>query len=504
MPVGFPTIPQSVEVACTAVEESSAMRTFTLGSGTDRKLVGIEVNGPRLRVIQKKSDGTTKRNEKELRDEITARSEVERLVRDLISRGYVEQTPSGATKASPATAASKPASRVLRPAGGADEEPDDMAGSVLPRLGAAPGAGQTTEGAPQKKKTGSKKKKRKKADRGDGLDKRVIGAVVAVATLFVAGLGYIAYDTFLKPASIVGKWAGSMIEFEIGHPIIHTQYELLLDEKKNASLTLQEKFTSVGTYSVKGDRLKLTLKGEKGEDGTEGETTEREYKIALGSATLDLYDPASGKQVVQLIRFREKPVIGGGTPAPAAPKETEVSAVDTIDKAADDRLASVEFAPKDGAFKVRYPKGWEPDTGSRPDNTYSWVKFTRGSAKIQVHADITGSLMSGSAVPGQNEEGSELAPVHTAHTLYEKTAAEQYNDYKESKPVLFKGSNLGEGRISLFTGSSGGILGSTKLRGYHVTLLTGDRRVSALCDCPEKEFANLKPTFLAVCRSVSR
>ncbi len=48
-----------------------------------------------------------------------------------------------------------------------------------------------------------------------------------------------------------------------------------------------------------------------------------------------------------------------------------------------------------------------------------------------------------------------------------------------------------------------GLFGS-KLRGYHVTLLTRDRRVTILCHCPEKEFAKLKPTFLAVCRSLSR
>ena len=73
----------------------------------------------------------------------------------------------------------------------------------------------------------------------------------------------------------------------------------------------------------------------------------------------------------------------------------------------------------------------------------------------------------------------------------------------EGKPAVFKGSSIGEGRISVFTASGGGLFGS-KLRGYHVTLLTKDRRVSILCHCPEKEFAQFKPTFLAVCRSLAR
>jgi hypothetical protein len=36
-----------------------------------------------------------------------------------------------------------------------------------------------------------------------------------------------------------------------------------------------------------------------------------------------------------------------------------------------------------------------------------------------------------------------------------------------------------------------------------VTLLTNNRRVTVLWHCPEAEFETLKPTFLAVCRSVS-
>ena len=41
-----------------------------------------------------------------------------------------------------------------------------------------------------------------------------------------------------------------MIDFEIRKPIVHTEYRLVLDEKRRASMTLQEKFTSVGTYSL--------------------------------------------------------------------------------------------------------------------------------------------------------------------------------------------------------------------------------------------------------------
>ena len=76
----------------------------------------------------------------------------------------------------------------------------------------------------------------------------------------------------------------------------------------------------------------------------------------------------------------------------------------------------------------------------------------------------------------QHEEGSELAPVHSAHELYARKAAEEYSDYVESKPTLIKIAGLGEGRIASFT-ASGGLFGS-KIQGFRATFLTNDRRVS--------------------------
>jgi predicted DNA-binding WGR domain protein len=486
------------------------MRTFTLGTGMDRKFVKIEVSGCRMTVTQGKADGTTKRSEKDLATEDQARTACERMVQELTSRGYVERGPSGSsTKPRPAQVAAtaakpvaaKSTSRVLEPeeihvnhAFEDIETPSGVSDAILPRLNSAPGTGPAADGEPKKKKKKSGKKKGKKAAAGDGLDKRVIAAVVGVGAAIVALVGYMAYDAFIKPPTIIGTWAGSRLEYEIGGPMSFTQYRLVLDDQKRASMTLQEAPPSIGTYTVNGDRLKLSFRD------PDGENSDVEYKISLGRVTLDLFEPTSGKKMVELVRFRDKPKVGGGTAPPAAPKDLAAGAVD---KAADAKLASVEFSPKDSAFKLRHPPGWEAETGSRPDNTYSWCRFTKGSAKIQVFADLAGSLMSGSDVARDVEEGSVAAPVHGAHTRYKKTASEEYSDYKESEPTLFKGSALGEGRVSTFTASGGGLFGS-KLRGFRVTLLTSDRRVSILCSCPEAEFEKLKPTFLALCRSVAR
>jgi hypothetical protein len=486
------------------------MRRFTLGTGTDRKIVVIEVDGTRMKVFQITPDGRTNRREQEIGSVAGAQAASEQMAQELTSRGYVEQ---GAGRARPTESRPVAAAVLATPRAQALEEfnPDNLfddaeapAELMEPALAMAPlpapeSAEPVTESGPTKpKKASGKKKKKKKKTSGDdnALDTRVLAGIGAVVAAFVGLIGYVVYDAVLKPASIVGSWHGSMLEHEISRRLSHTRYDLILDDRKRASLTLQEKYTWVGTYSRKGDRLKLTLESE------EGAPSLQEYKISVGRATLDLMDPATGALKVQLIRFLEKPVVKGKN-EPPPPKDLAAGEPGKIDTVTEERLASVEFLPKDLAFKVRHPKGWEVDTGSRPDNTYSWAAFTKDSATIKIYADIKGSLLSGSDLRGQHEEGSESAPVHVAHELYKKTASEEFTDYSEGKPAVFKGAKLGEGRFSLFTAAGSGLFGS-KLRGYHVTLLTNDRRVTILCYCPEKEFAQFKPTFLAVARSVSR
>jgi hypothetical protein len=493
------------------------MRRFSMGSASARKVVVINLQGSSLTVVKVKPDGTRDRQVKTLGSDAEAERAEQQLARELITRGYVEHESGDgrpAKKAAPAAAktAPRPAARAAPKPSHLDDEEDDgnpytlveeareePAAPLLPRMQPVAAEQSAKPAAPKKKK----KKKGKTKGNPDGLDKRVIGAVAGVGLLLLAGLGYMSYDAFLKPPTIIGTWKGSNTEYEIGGPIIHTEYELILDEKSRASMSFQGEGMGTGTYSLKGDRLKVELKDE------EGNPSAHEYRIVLGKATLDLKEPESGKLVVQLIRFREPPIVGQQkAKRPEAPPDVGAGdlaggGADKPDAAADAALVSQPFSPKDGAFKVKPPQGWESDTGSRPDNTYSWAKFTKDSATIQVYADIAGSLMSGAEVVREHEEGSESAPVHVAHELYKKNAEDEFSDFVDSKPAVFKGSGLGEGRISIFTASTGGLFGS-KIRGYHTTLMSRDRRVTVLCYAPEKEFPTLKPTFLAVCRSFGR
>ncbi len=483
------------------------MRRFSLGSSVDRKVVVLEVVGSTMSVVRMAHDGTSTRQEKTLGSESVARAASDKLAHELITRGYIEHVArQPATAKSVAAAISRPmASKPARPVSEVEDAPpaslfDDIelseeSAAPLARLAPLPDSSLAGDHTPKKKKKGGKKKK-KKAENGDGLDKRVLAGIGAFVLALGSVFGYMAYDAFLKPPSIIGAWGGSMVEHEISRSLTHTKYDLVLDQRKRAAMTIGGEDPLSGTYTLKGNRLSLALKDE------EGDETDRQYKIKLGRETLDLIEPESGKLLVQLIRLHNTPSgasIGKGNEAET--KKLVDNDVSKFDPDVDKTLASVEFGAKDGAFKLRHPTGWAPDTGARPDNTYSYVILTKGSAKIQAYADIQGSLMSGSDSAGQFEEGSELAPVHRAHELYKNVAAEELSGYVEGSPVLFKGSGLGEGRLSLFT-ASGGLFGG-KLKGYHVTLLTKDRRVSILAYGPEAEFTTLRPTYLAVCRSLA-
>src|SRR3954452_19625754 len=139
------------------------------------------------------------------------------------------------------------------------EEAAETPQPVLQRLATAPApSAEPRAETPPRKKKGKKKKKKAEAD---GLDKRVLAGVAAVGLLLLSGLGYMAYDAFLKPPSIIGTWRGSNVDYEIGGMITHTECDLILDDKKRASMSFGGD-ASIGTYALKGHTLKLTFKDE--------------------------------------------------------------------------------------------------------------------------------------------------------------------------------------------------------------------------------------------------
>jgi hypothetical protein len=229
----------------------------------------------------------------------------------LIALGYTEQTAHGARgDALPSKRAARSAARAR-----AHEEvnaydaiydidaPAAGAAPVLARLDSAPVANRVVQDEAKKTKKSRGKKKKKKKQSDDALDKRILAAIAAVGLGFIGFIGFFIYDAFIKPPTIVGVWRGSMLEHEISRRLSLTKYDLILDEQKRAEFTLQEKNTMVGTYTFKANRLMLTLEDE------EGDTSEIYFRASLGRSTLKLFDPDSGKLLVELIRFRETPVV---------------------------------------------------------------------------------------------------------------------------------------------------------------------------------------------------
>lgn len=476
------------------------MRRFSLGEAVDRKVVVVEVKGTTLAVVRMKPDGSSAKQEQTLPSEAAARAAADKVAAELLGRGYVEHGRSSAAPVAKTrslahtSAVTSPAAPPTTPSLFDDLEPVEASASPLARLAPPPAS---DEGPARAKKPHAKKKKKKGPRNPDALDRRVLAAVTAVVLALVGGVGYMAYDLLLKPASIFGVWKGSMVEHEIGRSLTHTSYSLTLDEKRRATMAVDDSGPLSGTYVVKGDRLLLSLKDE------DGEAVDREFRFKVDSATLGLIDPGSGKLLVDLVRQFNQPAAAPPAKAESAKDLADVGDL-KFDPEADKALASVEFGAKDGAFRLRHPAGWTAETGGRPDNTYSHITLTKDPYRIAAFADVTGSLISGSDSADMSSipEGSEFAPVHKAHEHFAKTGTDDLGDYQEGKPEVFKDSSLGEGRISVFTASAG--LFGGKLKGYHATVLVRDRRISVLAYGPDQDFARMRPTYLAVCRSLAQ
>jgi hypothetical protein len=313
------------------------MRRFTLGSGTDGKIVAIELIGTRMRVVQKMPTTGTKRSEKHFGSEAEARSASDQMARQLISRGYAEEDARRPEPAKTGAATPKPATGV-RPndAAAASHAFDDLeapaarVATVLPRLASAPGAKSSAGDVPRKKKNTGGKKKKQKAQSSNALDGRVLAGVGAVGVVLLGIIAFIAYDLFVKPPTIVGVWGGGLLEHVISKSLGTTKYDLILDDKGKAAFAIKrpgepsEKI--VGTYVVKGKRLKLEGADE------DGDHLDFEYKIALGSVTLELYDLESGKLLVQMLRSKDKPVVRPHPPRSAEPPENADVDADPVQK----------------------------------------------------------------------------------------------------------------------------------------------------------------------------
>lgn len=491
------------------------MRTFVLGDGPDRKFVHVEVSGKRMAVVTGRGDGSTKRNEKEFASAAEASAAGERMVREVVARGYAERR-SGSTSGSKTNSKSEPETHsarvkapsptpVVEPEYVLAEEADDEADApVLRRLAPLPAAAGAVDA--QKSVKPRKKKKRKKAKDGQKTDWLAIGGAAAAGVVLLGLVGYLVSGLY-QPATLIGTWQGSMVEHEVSKSLTFNQYKMGFDASGRAMMIVQQDLGMAGTYRLDGDLLKLNLVDEF------GDAQEFAYKIELGSYTLDLFDPTDGKKVVQLLRLTETepvpgPEFGQAGAGAGGDLDGDADEVVPLDLAGDPNLAAVPHAPKDTAFACRYPTGWTARDGSRPDNTYSWAEFTHDNAKIRIDADVKGSLIADIANPfGGSPDDFGEPPVAAAHDENQRAVATQYDTYEEGPARPLNGTSLGEGRIAEYTAKPSGFnigFSDPTLHGYRATLLTNNRRVTILAECPERDWDQLRPTFEAVIASVGR
>jgi len=142
----------------------------------------------------------------------------------------------------------------------------------------------------------------------------------------------------------------------------------------------------------------------------------------------------------------------------------------------------------DKQFQVEHPSDWQvTTTGGK--GTLSHCIFEAGAARIDVSSDLMGSLLAGPAVPS-NDPNVEPA-VARVHEQGKAKFAETFSNYEEQEPRPVQ-TAFGEGRVAEFTAT--GSMGR-KLRGYRATVLSRDRRITAMCSCPVSEWEKLKPSF---------
>jgi hypothetical protein len=175
--------------------------------------------------------------------------------------------------------------------------------------------------------------------------------------------------------------------------------------------------------------------------------------------------------------------------------------------------AFTAYTASDKAFACQAPQGWETvSSGSGGMN--SGALFKNGDAKIDITADLAGSLVGDIAaasdraaggvdsagggislpgVPGMEVGKARKPPVEKLHDAGKKSLAEKYGNYEE-QPMKSVQTSLAEGRFSEFTGGGGNPF-SPKVHGYRVTMLPSDRRVTVIAVCRETDWNTLKPAF---------
>ena len=174
------------------------------------------------------------------------------------------------------------------------------------------------------------------------------------------------------------------------------------------------------------------------------------------------------------------------------------------------------FTSPDKTFAGVGPDGWKKEEAGVQGGMQGSVSFDKGSAEVSMTSDMQGSLMadmsrannaqvdnvSGMLPPGmQANMPQPIPPVEKLHKMTSKSLAKKYGEYEEQAMKPFTCS-LGEARVSEWTGESEGMV-KYKVHGYRATVLSMERRLTAVCRCSETDWSKLKPGFEKVLSSLA-
>ena len=164
--------------------------------------------------------------------------------------------------------------------------------------------------------------------------------------------------------------------------------------------------------------------------------------------------------------------------------------------------AYATYTSLDRSFTCDEPAGWSKGEAGGDGGNAAGVYFKSGAARIDVDGSLTGSL-AGDMMRAANAllpENRQRPPVEGLHLAGVNHMSEKYGDYDE-QPMQTIQTQLGEGRISEWTGTGGVMAG--KLHGYRVTVLGGERLFTMNCRCPQRNWKVLEPSFMRVIHSVA-
>ena len=165
----------------------------------------------------------------------------------------------------------------------------------------------------------------------------------------------------------------------------------------------------------------------------------------------------------------------------------------------------VKFEDNDISFRCDAPKAWNVESRGGSGSIPPSVRIEKGAVKIVYRSSPSGAAIQDMAQAGANLAGElpdELKPVARVHDYQKEKFSHEMTNYREIGGVEKIDTGWGEGRLSIFTASTG--LSGT-IYGYRVTLLTTQFQWNVVCQCNTKrEFAAYQPMFRRVVESTGR